>query len=84
MTIRNLDFLFKPTSVAPIGASKRPGSVGALVARNLFRGGFDGPVMPVNPKHGAIERVLTYRTAGRWRPRRSARRRRGGGSSAAR
>ncbi|HEX6113063.1 MAG TPA: CoA-binding protein, partial [Geminicoccaceae bacterium] len=60
MTIRNLQFLFKPKSIALIGASKRPGSVGALVARNLFRSGFDGPVMPVNPKHGAIERVLTY------------------------
>ena len=60
MTIRNLQFLFKPKSVALIGASKRPGSVGALVARNLFRSGFDGPVMPVNPKHGAIEGVLTY------------------------
>jgi acetyltransferase len=60
MTIRNLDFLFKPKSVALIGASKRPGSVGAVLARNLFRSGFDGPVMPVNPKHGAIERVLTY------------------------
>ena len=60
MTIRNLEFLFKPKSVALIGASKRPGSVGAVVARNLFRSGFDGPVMPVNPKHGAIEGVLTY------------------------
>src|SRR5690606_24430921 len=46
--------------VALIGASKRPGSVGALVARNLFRSGFDGPVMPVNPKYDAIERVLAY------------------------
>ena len=52
MTIRNLQFLFKPKSVALIGASKQPGSVGALVARNLFRSGFDGPVMPVNPKGG--------------------------------
>ena len=60
MTIRNLQFLFKPKSVALIGASKQPGSVGALVARNLFRSGFDGPVMPVNPKHRAIEGVLTY------------------------
>src|SRR5690606_31644106 len=60
MTIRNLEFLFKPKSVALIGASKRPGSVGALVARNLFRSGFDGPVMPVNPKYDAIERVLAY------------------------
>jgi acetyltransferase len=60
MTIRNLEFLFKPKSVALIGASRRPGSVGALIARNLFRSGFEGPVMPVNPKHRAIERVLTY------------------------
>jgi acetyltransferase len=60
MTIRNLQFLFKPHSVALIGASNRPGSIGALLARNLFRGGFDGPVMPVNPKHRAVERVLTY------------------------
>jgi acetyltransferase len=60
MTVRNLHFLFKPKSVALIGASKQPGSVGALVARNLFRSGFDGPVMPVNPKYDAIERVLTY------------------------
>ena len=60
MTIRNLQFLFKPKSVALIGASKQPGSVGALMARNLFRSGFDGPVMPINPKHRAIEGVLTY------------------------
>jgi acetyltransferase len=57
MTIRNLDFLFKPKSVALIGASKRPGSLGAVVARNPLRSGFD---VPVSPKHGAIERVLTY------------------------
>jgi len=60
MTIRNLDFLFNPKSVALIGASKTPGSVGAVLARNLFRGGFDGPILPVNPKHTAIEGVATY------------------------
>jgi acetyltransferase len=38
MTIRNLEFLFKPKSVALIGASRQPGAVGALIARNLFRG----------------------------------------------
>ncbi len=61
MTIRNLDALFKPRSIAIIGASRRPGSVGAVLARNLFRGGFDGPIMPVNPKHEAVEGVLCYR-----------------------
>ena len=60
MSIRNLEFALKPRSVALIGASKRPGSVGAVLARNLFKGGFDGPIMPVNPKYQAIEGVLTY------------------------
>ena len=39
MSIRNLEFALKPRSVALIGASKRPGSVGAVLARNLFKGG---------------------------------------------
>ena len=61
MSIRNLDFVFKPRSVALIGASKKVSSVGAVLAHNLFNSGFDGPIMPVNPKHDAIEGVLTYR-----------------------
>ncbi|MBL8658479.1 MAG: acetate--CoA ligase family protein, partial [Rhodospirillales bacterium] len=60
MSVRNLDHLFNPSSVALIGASKRPGSIGAVVAGNLFHSGFQGPVMPVNPNHRAIEGVLTY------------------------
>ena len=40
MSIRNLDALFQPRSVALIGASNRPGSVGEVAARNLFRSGF--------------------------------------------
>src|SRR5579885_2929845 len=60
MSVRNLKSFFKPQSVALIGASTHPGSVGAVLARNLFKAGFAGPVMPVNPKHQAIEGVLTY------------------------
>ena len=43
-----------------IGASNRPRSVGGVVMRNLLRGGFAGPVMPVNPKHAAVSGVLAY------------------------
>jgi acetyltransferase len=64
VTIRNLDYLFKPRSIALIGASKQPKSVGAVLAHNLFNSGFEGPIMPVNPKHKAIEGVLTYADAG--------------------
>jgi acetyltransferase len=55
MTIRNFQFLLRPQSVALIGASTRPGSVGLITARNLLASGFAGPVWFVNPKHGAIE-----------------------------
>ena len=54
MSVRNLDFLFDPKSVAVIGASARPSSVGATVWRNLSDGSFAGPVYAVNPKHSAL------------------------------
>ena len=47
MSIRNLEFLFRPRSVAVIGASNRPASIGATVMRNVLAGGFEGPVWPV-------------------------------------
>lgn len=60
MTIRNLEYLLKPKSIALIGASKQPMSIGATLAENLFGAGFDGAVMPVNPKYRVIEGVITY------------------------
>jgi len=60
MSVRNLDALFAPTSIAVIGASRTARSVGKVLARNLFHTGFDGPILPVHPKHRAIEGVLTY------------------------
>jgi len=54
MTIRNLDRLFRPTSVAVIGTSTRPGSLGHTVFQNLVAGGFGGGLFAVNPKGGEI------------------------------
>jgi acetyltransferase len=54
MTIRHLDRLLHPRSLAVIGASDRPNSVGAVVMKNLAAAGFAGAVMPVNPKHKII------------------------------
>ncbi|HTQ35066.1 MAG TPA: bifunctional acetate--CoA ligase family protein/GNAT family N-acetyltransferase [Stellaceae bacterium] len=51
MSIRNLDHLFKPASVALIGATDRAGSVGMVVQRNLRRAGFRGTLMLVSPHH---------------------------------
>ena len=64
MTIRNLEFLLNPRSVALIGAGTRPGSVGLITARNLLSGGFSGPVWLVNPKHESIEGRRCYPSVG--------------------
>lgn len=54
MTTRNFDALFAPRAIALIGASNRPGSVGAVLAHNLYAGGFAGPVLSVNPRETQI------------------------------
>ncbi|HEY1611119.1 MAG TPA: CoA-binding protein, partial [Paraburkholderia sp.] len=51
MTVRNLDAVFQPKSVAVIGASRRPDSIGCMVWQRLIEGGFKGPLWAVNPKY---------------------------------
>jgi acetyltransferase len=60
MSIRNLEHLFAPRSVAVIGASDRPHSVGATVLLNLLNGGFIGTIYPVNPKHDVLFGHTSY------------------------
>jgi acetyltransferase len=60
MSVRNLDKLFEPRSVALIGATSRPGSVGRVVARNLRRTGFAGELMLVNPHHRMIDGLAVH------------------------
>lgn len=62
MSILNLPYLFAPSSIAVIGASERPRSVGNIVMRNLLDGRFPGPIMPVNPKRKAVAGVLAYKS----------------------
>ncbi|MDR6289393.1 acyl-CoA synthetase (NDP forming) [Inquilinus ginsengisoli] len=50
-----LDPLLRPRSIAVVGASARPGSVGNVMLRQLVEGGFPGPVHPVNPKGGTLQ-----------------------------
>ncbi len=58
--MHQLDKLFKPKSVAVIGASDTPGRAGFTVTRNLQSGGFQGPIMPVTPKYEAVAGILAY------------------------
>jgi acetyltransferase len=61
MSIRHLDHLLAPRSVAVFGASDRVGSVGATVWRNLCAGGYAGPLYAVNPKHREVGGQLAWR-----------------------
>jgi acyl-CoA synthetase (NDP forming) len=45
-----LDTLFKPLSIAIIGASRTPGKVGFEVLKNILDSGFKGSIYPINPK----------------------------------
>src|ERR1700683_1466009 len=62
MTTRNLEAMFAPRAIALIGASNEPGTVGAVLARNLMESGFAGPVLAVNPHDTAIRSTLSYRS----------------------
>jgi acetyl coenzyme A synthetase (ADP forming)-like protein len=52
--------IFFPRSVAVIGASTSPGSIGARLFANLLAGGFTGPLYPVNPKTAVVNSVRAY------------------------
>jgi len=51
---------FAPASVALVGATENPGSVGRTVLENLKSGGFTGPIYPVNPKRTTVLGVPAY------------------------
>lgn len=55
MSVIHLEQLCRPGSVAVVGASPRPDSVGHVVLRNLLAAGFAGPVWAVNPRHASID-----------------------------
>ena len=54
MTVRNLEHALAPRSVAVIGASTEPKSVGSTLTENILNGGFAGDVYLVNPHHATI------------------------------
>jgi acetyltransferase len=60
MSIRNLDNMFRPRSIAVIGASDKARSVGAALMTNLLRAGFRGPIVPVNPKADVVHGIKAF------------------------
>jgi acetyltransferase len=54
MGIYNLDKIFRPSTIAVIGASERTGSIGTALMHNLVEGGYEGRLFPVNPKYSQV------------------------------
>jgi len=55
-----LDAIFRPTTVAVVGATERAGSVGRTVLRNLVANPFGGTVYPVNPHAASVLGIKAY------------------------
>ena len=57
-----LDSLFKPRSVAVIGASTKELSIGNRVLKNLIDFGFKGSIYPINPKADEVRGIKAYKS----------------------
>jgi len=55
-----LDELFRPRSVAVVGASAKPGKVGTILFHNILQAGFRGVAYPVNPSTKSVSGVRCY------------------------
>ncbi|MBA7669780.1 Peptidyl-lysine N-acetyltransferase Pat [subsurface metagenome] len=58
--IKNIESIINPRSIAVVGATNRPGSVGLAVFRNILSAGFQGVLYPVNPKAKSVQSVKAY------------------------
>jgi acetyltransferase len=57
-----LQVFFNPKSVAVIGATETPGSVGRTILWNLIANPFGGTVFPVNPKRPSVLGIKSYKS----------------------
>lgn len=61
---KQLDKIFRPKTIAAVGASNKEGSVGHALMKNLLGGGFEGKIFPVNLNHRQIHGLNCYRYVG--------------------
>ena len=59
---RSVERILRPGSIAVVGASRQPGTIGHQVFRQLVSHGFNGPVYPVNPEASYVASVRAWRS----------------------
>ncbi|MBN1655462.1 MAG: acetate--CoA ligase family protein [Deltaproteobacteria bacterium] len=62
--MKNIQSIMSPKSVAVVGATNRPGSVGHAVFNNILTGGYTGVLYPVNPSQRSVNSVKAYPSLG--------------------
>jgi acetyltransferase len=60
MGLHNLEKIFKPRSVAIIGASEKTRTIGWAILKNMKEARFDGAIFPVNPNYPEIQGLKAY------------------------
>ncbi len=55
-----LDDIFKPRSIAVIGASRQKESIGHMILHNLIELDFEGKVFPVNPNVDVVHSIKSF------------------------
>ncbi|HEX5870778.1 MAG TPA: acetate--CoA ligase family protein [Longimicrobium sp.] len=55
-----LDAILRPRSIAVIGASRKPNTIGYQILENLVRHGYAGAVYPVNPTAASVHSIRAY------------------------
>jgi acetyl coenzyme A synthetase (ADP forming)-like protein len=61
-TVQSIHALLHPRAIAVVGASERPGSIGAALLGNLQQNGFHGAIYPVNPHASRLANLPAFAT----------------------
>jgi len=59
-----LKTIFEPSSIAVVGASRRPDTIGYVILDSLLRYGYSGAVYPVNPRANVVHSMRAYPSIG--------------------
>jgi acyl-CoA synthetase (NDP forming) len=58
--VTDLKKFFEPKSVAVVGASKKPDKLSTAIMRNIINSGYQGTIIPINPKETEIMGYTCY------------------------
>ena len=62
MDLKQMNRLFKPQSIAVVGASNQVGKIGHTVVKNLLESQYDGKIYPINPKDAEVQGLKAYKS----------------------